>query len=328
MKFAHLHTHSHYSLLDGLAKINDLVSRVKELGMNSVALTDHGNLYGAIEFYKEATKAGIKPILGVEIYVAPKSRFEKEGGKNGDKYFHLTLLAENNIGWLNLIQLVTKANLEGFYYKPRVDKELLKEFHKGIIALSGCLGGEIYQLVLNEKFEDAEMIARQYQEIFGKENFFLEIGSHQNIPEAKKAIEGILKLHEKTNIPLVATQDIHYLKPEDSEYHDILLAVQTGNKVGDADRLTLKEDDFSMRSPEQMAEIFKDLPEAIENAVKISEQCEVKLELGKTLLPKFSLPNGENSNSYLRKLAEEKIRGRYSNLTGEINERLEYELGV
>ena len=263
MKFAHLHTHSHYSLLDGLAKINDLVSRVKELGMNSVALTDHGNLYGAIEFYKEATKAGIKPILGVEIYVAPKSRFEKEGGKNGDKYFHLTLLAENNIGWLNLIQLVTKANLEGFYYKPRVDKELLKEFNKGIIALSGCLGGEISQLVLNEKFEDAEMIARQYQEIFGKENFFLEIGSHQNIPEAKKAIEGILKLHEKTNIPLVATQDIHYLKPEDAEYHDILLAVQTGNKLSDDDRLTLRADDFSMRSPKIMAEIFKDFSETI-----------------------------------------------------------------
>ena len=328
MKFAHLHTHSHYSLLDGLAKINDLVSRVKELGMNSVALTDHGNLYGAIEFYKEATKAGIKPILGVEIYVAPKSRFEKEGGKNGDKYFHLTLLAENNIGWLNLIQLVTKANLEGFYYKPRVDKELLKEFHKGIIALSGCLGGEISQLVLNEKFEDAEMIARQYQEIFGKENFFLEIGSHQNIPEAKKAIEGILKLHEKTNIPLVATQDIHYLKPEDAEYHDILLAVQTGNKLSDDDRLTLRADDFSMRSPEIMAELFKDFPEAIENSSKIAERCNIKLTLGQILLPSFPLEEGITANQFLEKLLEERLSEKFPNADNKVLERLQYELGV
>ena len=313
-QFSHLHTHSHYSLLDGLAKIDDLVSRAKELGMESLALTDHGNLYGAIEFYKKAKAAGIKPILGLEAYIAPGNCRDKNS-QLSDKYYHLILLCKNNIGWKNLIKLVTAAHLEGFYYKPRMDKNLLRQHSDGLIALSGCLSGEIARLLLKQKFEEARTTALEYQEIFGKGNFFLEIGHHPAIKETEKIKENLIRLSKETGIPLAATQDIHYLKPEDSEYHDILLAVQTGNKVGDADRLTLKEDDFSMRSPEQMAEIFKDLPEAIENAVKISEQCEVKLELGKTLLPKFSLPNGENSNSYLRKLVEEKIRGRYGNLT-------------
>ncbi len=328
MKFVHLHTHSHYSLLDGLAKIDDLINRAKELGMKALALTDHGNLYGAIEFYKKALKADIKPILGVEAYVAPRSRFEKQP-KIDDNYFHLTLLAENEAGWKNLIQLITKAHLEGFYYKPRVDKELLKQHRDGLIALSGCLGGEIPQLILNNKIPEAEKVIKDYQEIFGPDNFFLEIGHHPNIPEVAKANKFLIELSRKTGAPLVATQDIHYVKSEDAEYHDILLAVQTGNKLSDDDRLTLRADDFSMRSPEQMIDFFRDTPEAVANTVKIAERCNVNLTLNKILLPEFSLPEGEtDSNVYLRRLVMEKLSGRFPEADAKVIERLEYELGV
>ncbi len=328
MKFVHLHTHSHYSLLDGLAKIDDIIDRAKELGMKAVALTDHGNLYGAIEFYKKAVKAEIKPILGVETYVAPRSRFEKEN-KIDDQYSHLILLCENNTGWKNLIQLVTKSYLEGFYYKPRVDKEILKEHHEGLIALSACVAGEISQLILNRNLEEAEKAVREYQEIFGKENFFLEIGYHPNFADAEKANIGLKKLSEITGAPLVATQDIHYMKPEDAEYHDILLAVQTGNKTSDDDRLTLKADDFSMRSQEDMMEIFKDTPEAIENTVKIAERCDISITLNKILLPTFQLPENENSSiEYLKKLANERLPERFEIADAKITERLDYELGV
>jgi len=328
MKFVHLHTHSHYSLLDGLAKIDDLIDRAKELGMKAIALTDHGNLYGAIEFYKKAIKQEIKPILGVETYVACRSRFEKQT-KVDDKYFHLILLCENNLGWQNLIQLVTKSYLEGFYYRPRVDKELLKQYHEGLIALSACPAGEIPQLLSNDKFEEAEKVAKEYQEIFGQENFFLEIGHHPNIPEINKINDGLKKLSEKTGIPLVATQDIHYLKSEDADYHDILLAVQTGNKISDDDRLTLKADDFSMRSQEEMMEFFKDLPEAIENTVKIAERCNVNLALNQILLPTFSLPEAETSAIvYLRKLVMERLPNRFEVADAKTMERLDYELEV
>ncbi|MBI5306315.1 DNA polymerase III subunit alpha [Candidatus Wolfebacteria bacterium] len=329
MKFIHLHTHSHYSLLDGLTKISDLVSRAKELGMDALALTDHGVLYGAIEFYKEANKQGIKPILGIEIYIAPKSRFDKTAGKGDDKYFHLTLLAENNEGWKNLIQLATKASLEGFYYKPRVDKDLLREYHKGLIAMSGCPKGEIPQFIINNNFEAAEKAALEYEEIFGKGNFFLEIGHHPNIAEVVKAENGIVKIHQKTGIPLVATQDIHYLRPEDAQYQDILLAVQTGNKLSDDDRLTLKADDFSMFSAEQAEELFKDFPEAIVNTVKIAERCNVKLALGQTLLPSFPLEGiAKSANEYLEKILNEKLFERYPGADAKVKERLAYELGV
>ncbi|MEE8131830.1 MAG: DNA polymerase III subunit alpha, partial [Candidatus Paceibacterota bacterium] len=338
MKFVHLHTHSHYSLLDGLAKIDDLIAYAKELGMKALALTDHGNLYGTIEFYKKALKAEIKPILGVETYVAFRTRFNKEP-KIDDKYSHLTLLAKNQTGWQNLIQLITKANLEGFYYKPRVDKDLLRKHSNGIIALSGCPSGEIPKLLANNKFEQAEKTAKEYQEIFGSENFFLEIYHHPNIPDISKINDGLIEISKKTNIPLVATQDIHYLKPEDAEYQDILLAVQTGNKLDDNDRLTLKADDFSMRSAEQMIEFFKDLPEAIENTVKIAERCDLTLPLHQILLPNFALPEDKNANQYLKELISERLPQRfpkYADLRGldadsrgnEIKERLEYELGV
>ena len=330
MRFVHLHTHSHYSLLDGLAKIDDLIGRAKELGMKSLALTDHGNLYGAVEFYKKALKAEIKPILGVEAYIAKGSRHEKQPLKKGEKnYFHLILLCENDFGWKNLLQLATKANLEGFYYKPRMDKELLRQHHEGLIALSACPAGEIPQLILNNNPEEAEKTVREYQDIFGKENFFLEIGYHPNIPEVAKISEGLKNLSQKTGAPLVATQDIHYLKSEDAEYQDILLAIQTGNTIENEDRLSIKIDDFSMRSQEEMIEFFKDFPEAIENTVKIAERCNINLPLYQILLPEFPLPENKNSAvEYLKELVMGKITGRFPTADAKIMERLDYELRV
>jgi DNA polymerase-3 subunit alpha len=330
MKFVHLHTHSHYSLLDGLAKIDDLIGRAKELGMKALALTDHGNLYGAVEFYKKALKEDIKPILGVEAYIAKGSRFEKQYQKNnGKNYFHLILLCENNKGWQNLVQLITKAHLEGFYYRPRIDKEILRQHSEGLIALSACPAGEIPQIILNNQFEEAEKTVKEYQEIFGKDNFFLELGYHPNIEDVAKVNEGLKKLSQKTGAPLVATQDIHYLKSEDADYHDVLLAVQTGNKIDDDDRLTLKADDFSMRPPEMMIEFFKDLPEAIENTTKIAERCNVNLTLNQILLPKFPLPENEISAvDYLKKLISERLPNRYDDSDSKVLERLNYELEV
>lgn len=332
MKFVHLHTHSHYSLLDGLSKIDDLIARTKELGMDALAITDHGSLYGAIEFYKKARAAEIKPILGVEAYVAPGSRFEKQSVSGRDRYFHLVLLAENNVGWKNLIQLVTKAHLEGFYYKPRVDKELLTKYHEGLIALSGCVSGTVARKILSGDTEGAEATAREYREIFGDGNYFLEIGHHPNIEEVVRANRGIVELSKKLGIPLVATQDSHYLRKEDAHYHDILLAVQTGNKLSDDDRLTLKGDDFSLRPPQEMAEAFSDFPEAIENTAAIAERCNVELKLGSVRLPKFRLPEGaESSMQYMRALVSEKLKNRYgehAEKNKEVMERLEYELGV
>ena len=330
MRFVHLHTHSHYSLLDGLAKIDDLIGHAKELGMKTLALTDHGNLYGAVEFYKKALKAEIKPILGVEAYIAKGSRHEKQPLKKGEKnYFHLILLCENDFGWKNLLQLATKANLEGFYYKPRMDKELLRQHHEGLIALSACPAGEIPQLILNNNLEEAEKTVREYQDIFGKENFFLEIGYHPNIPEVAKISEGLKNLSQKTGAPLVATQDIHYLKSEDAEYQDILLAIQTGNTIENEDRLSIKIDDFSMRSQEEMIEFFKDFPEAIENTVKIAERCNVNLPLYQILLPEFPLPENKNSAvEYLKELVMGKITGRFPTADAKIMERLDYELRV
>jgi DNA polymerase-3 subunit alpha len=329
-KFTHLHTHSHYSLLDGLTKIPGLVARTKELGMDSIALTDHGVLYGAIEFYKLAKKNGIKPILGVEAYVAPRDRFSKE---NGERYYHLILLAENQAGWKNLITLVSKANLEGFYYKPRVDKDLLREHHEGIIALSACLGGEIGRALTAGQFEEAKKIALEHRDIFGKGNYFLEIQKHPNIPESEKIEPLLVKLSQETGIPLVATQDSHYGHSEDAEYHDVLLAVQTGNKLSDDNRMSMRSDDFSILSTEAMVKKFADIPgglEAIERTQEIADRCDVEIELGKTLLPDFPKPPGTTANDYLRELIEERIPQKFSleAQTKEMRDRLEYELSV
>lgn len=327
MKFVHLHTHSHYSLLDGLAKVDELVNRCKELRMDSLALTDHGHLYGAIEFYKTAKKAGVKPILGVETYIAPFGRLNKRAKIDNQRY-HLILLAENETGWKNLIQLINKAHLEGFYYKPRIDKEILREHSEGLIGLSACISGEVSRLLLSDKFEEAVKSALEYADIFGKNNFFLEIGAHPNIPGSDKARELMKKVSEQTGLPLVATQDIHYLNKEDNVYHDILLAVQTGNQVGDGERLSMKEDNFSMRSPEEMAELFKDYPEAIENTIKIAERCSVEIELGKIQLPQFKVPERETAMSYLRKLIDERITNRYPSADEKTKERIEFELAT
>ncbi|MBI1960672.1 MAG: DNA polymerase III subunit alpha [Candidatus Liptonbacteria bacterium] len=325
-KFVHLHTHSHYSLLDGLGKIPALIQRAKELNMDALAITDHGNLYGAVEFYKEAKKAGIKPIFGVEGYMAPGSRLEKDG--RSEKYFHLILLAKNEQGWKNLLKLSTRAALEGYYYKPRMDKELLRELHDGLIALSGCITGEVARLLLANKYDDAKRVALEYEELFGKSNYYIEIGHHPGIPEVERVNPLLKKLARETGIPLAATQDIHYVRREDAEYHDILLAVQTGNKLTDPDRLTLKDDDFAMSSPEDMAAWFADCPDAVENTVRIAEMCAVDLPLGKLHLPRFAVPDGMTADDYMDRLIAERLPGRYPDGGEAVDQRVAYETGV
>lgn len=325
-KFTHLHVHSHYSLLDGLAKIDELVLYAKELGYDALALTDHGAMYGIPEFYKTATANGIKPILGVEVYVALENRFQKRA-KIDSKSYHLTLLAKNYQGYKNLMKLITRAHLEGFYYKPRVDKELLEEYKESVIALSGCLAGEIPRKILANRLDEAEEKIKEYQKIFG-EDFYLEINYHPKIEESRIVKEQLIKLSKKFNIPAVATYDTHYLKPEDAEAHDILLAVQTGNKIFEEDRLTLSADDFSLCSQQTIGELFYDFPEAIENTQLIVDKCDVQLEFGKTLLPYFEVPLGETPESYLKKICEENLTKRYKNVTSEILQRFNYELEI
>ena len=310
-----------------MSKIPDLIAKVKELGMTAVAVTDHGNLYGAVEFYKEATKAGIKPILGVEAYIAPGDHKDKNAGVGEDKYYHLILLVKNETGWKNLLQLVTESWLHGFYYRPRMDKAMLRERHEGLIATSACLGGELSQLILKNQLDAAEKLIYEYQEIFGKENFYIEIGRHPKIADIEKVNPHLIALSKKTGAPLVATQDSHYLNADDKDVHDILLAIQTGKKVSDPKKFTLT-DDFSVKSGEEMEKIFADLPEAIENTTKIADQCTFKLELGKILLPKFDTPDGSESKVYLRKLIAERTQERYSNPDEITKQRIEYELGI
>lgn len=328
MKFTHLHVHSHYSLLDGLPKIDEILDYVKELGMDSVALTDHGAIYGAVEFYKKAKEKGIKPIIGAEMYMAFE-RMNQERPNIDDKRYHLVLLVKNEKGYKNLVQLITKANLEGFYYKPRIDEELLAKHSEGLICLSACLAGKIPKMILAKKIDEAEKTAIKYQEIFGKDNFYLEIQHHPNSRDQKIVNKELISIAKKYNIPLVATNDVHYLKPEDAEVQDILMLINTGANPNDPERLTLKEDDFSMRKPEQMIKDFKDFPEAIENTQKIVEDCNFKFDLGKTKLPKFEVPGGKSPDEYLEELCYQGIKKRYGEKSSkEILDRLNYELGV
>lgn len=331
MKFTHLHVHSHYSLLDGLAKIDELIKRAADLQMEALALTDHGTLYGAIEFYQKAKKAGIKPIIGCEFYTA----YERMGDKRpniDDKRYHLTILAENEEGYRNLIKLVTKAHLDGFYYKPRVDRHLLREHAKGLICLSGCPNGEIPTAIRHRKPETAERLLREYQEIFGRENFYLEIMPPENFPEQRAVNDSLAELSKKSGAKLVATNDIHYTKPEDAEAQDILVSVQTGNRVDDDDRLTMKNANLSMRSQEELETVFGNYPEAIASTEEIASRVNFSLELGKNKLPFFPIPAGYDSDSYLRELCLRGLGKKFGNLADErkkqIQERLDFELNV
>jgi len=329
MKFTHLHVHSHYSLLDGLPKIDELLDYVKKLGMDSVALTDHGVLYGAVEFYKKAKERGIKPIIGAEVYQALGRMTDKRPGVD-DKRYHLVLLVKNEQGYKNLVKLITKAQLEGFYYKPRIDEELLAQYADGLIGLSACVQGKIPQLISAKKrIDEAEKTAIRYQEIFGKDNFYLELQHHQNLKEQKIVNKGLIEISKKLKIPLVATNDVHYLKTEDADAQDILMLINTGSDPNDPERLTMKSDDFSMKSPEKMIEDFKDVPEAIENTQRIVELCNFELELGKTKLPKYDVPLGKTPEEYLKELCYEGLKRKFGeNPKNEIIERLEYELSV
>lgn len=327
MKFTHLHTHSHYSLLDGLAKIDALVKRAKELGYEALALTDHGNLYGAVEFYKKATAAGLKPIIGLEAYVAPRTIADKVP-RVDSKSFHLTLLAKNLDGYKNLVQLTSKAWLEGFYYKPRVDKQLLRQHSQGLIALSGCLSGEINRLILADKFDEAESKVYDYLDIFGRDNFYLEIGLHRSIPESVRSYRALIELSRKTGVPLVATHDIHYINAEDRDLHDVFVAIQTGKNLEAEDRLTMKGDLFHLASPAEMTEVFKELPAALAMTEAVVEQCNVEIELGKVKPPVAPIPEGESHDGYLRKLVDLGLGQRQLERTVEVKDRIEHELKV
>ncbi len=327
-KFTHLHTHSHYSLLDGLPKIPELVDYVKELGMDSVALTDHGVMYGAVEFFKEAKAKGIKPIIGCEVYMATEGRLDKRANIDAKSY-HMILLAKNQQGYENLVKLITKAHLEGYYYKPRIDEEILEKYAEGLIGTSACLNGKIPKLLLANKLDEAEALALRYSKLFGPDCFYLELQYHQNIPEQQVLNKKIIALAKKTVLPMVATNDIHYLKSTDADAQDILMLINTGSDANDPERLTLKGDDFSMLSPEKMADIFKDTPEAIANSQKIADMCSFEFELGKTQLPTFEVPDGKTAEAYLTELCEAGLEKKYGkNVTPEIRTRMNYELSV
>src|SRR5680860_452149 len=332
MSFVHLHNHTHYSLLDGLTKIDEMVNFAKEQGSPAIAITDHGNMYGVIEFYQKAKKAGIKPIIGVEAYLASATRFNKNT-REDRRSFHLLLLAKNNQGYKNLIKLTSKAYIEGFYYKPRIDWDLLKEYHEGLIASSACLAGEIPRLIIAGKLKDAEKRIKEYDELFGRGNFYLEIMDHPELPELEKINKALIEFSKKLGVPLIATNDVHYLKKEDDEAQDILLCLQNKKKITDTDRMKMiGKGDYSLRSNSEMISAFSHIPEAIENTVKIAEKCNVEIELGKIQLPFFEVPKGYDGNSYLRLWCEKGIEQRFPKATNielkNIKERLDYELSV
>ena len=327
MAFTHLHVHTEYSLLDGSSKIEELVARAKELGMDSLAITDHGVMYGVVAFYKAAKAAGIKPILGSEVYVAPGSRFDREPGGGQDRYYHLVLLAENDKGYHNLMKIVSKGFVDGFYYKPRVDYEVLEQYHEGVIALSACLAGEVPRYLERGFYDQAREAALKYEKIFGKGNFFLELQDH-GIPAQKTVNQGLLRLSRELGIDLVATNDIHYTYDTDVEAHDILLCIQTGKKVADENRMRYEGGQYYCKSEEEMRRLFPYAQEAIDNTQKIADRCNVEIEFGVTKLPRYEVPEGYDSWSYLNHLCDEGMKKRYPEDDGTLGKRLDYELGV
>ena len=327
MAFTHLHVHTEYSLLDGSSKIGELAARAKELGMDSMAITDHGVMYGVIDFYRAARAAGIKPIIGCEVYVSPGSRFDRETVHGEDRYYHLVLLAENNTGYQNLMKIVSKGFVDGFYYKPRIDEEVMREYHEGIIALSACLAGEVPRYLEKGLYEEAKEAAKRHLEIFGAGNYFLELQDH-GIPLQRQVNQGIMRLSKELNIPLVATNDCHYINAEDWEAHDILLCIQTGKKVSDENRMRYEGGQYYVKSEEEMRQLFPYAPEAIENTHKIAERCNVEIEFGVTKLPRFDVPDGYDSWGYLNHLCDEGFALRYPDDDGTLRARLDYELGT
>ncbi len=329
MAFAHLHVHTEYSLLDGSNKIKECIARVKELGQTACAITDHGVMYGCIDFYKEALAQGIKPIPGCEVYVSPGSRFDKEAGASDDRYYHLVLLAENDTGYSNLMRIVSAGFTEGFYYKPRVDREILKAYHEGIIALSACLAGEVPRHIEINDYEGAKAAALDHLEIFGEGNYFLEMQDH-GIPEQKHVNSLLLRIHEETGIPLVCTNDVHYTRAEDAEPHDILLCIQTQRKVQDTDRMRYEGGQYYLKSEEEMRTLFGYVPEALENTARIADRCNVTITFGERKIPAYDVPDGSTSWEYLGRLCEEGMRRNYGDdyaeKRPELTERLNYEL--
>ncbi len=325
MNFTHLHVHTEYSLLDGASKIKELIHHTKELGMDSIAITDHGVMYGVIDFYKAAKAEGIKPIIGCEVYVAPGSRFDRELGKGENRYYHLVLLAENDKGYRNLTKIVSRGFTEGYYYKPRVDRETLEEFHEGIIALSACLAGEVATKLRQGFYEEAKQAALEHQEIFGKDNYFLELQDH-GIEEQRTVNQGLMRMSKETGIGLVATNDIHYVKENDAEAHDILLCIQTAKKVSDSDRMRYDGGQYYLKSPEEMEKLFPYAKQALENTNEIAKRCNVEIVFGEQKVPKYDVPEGFTAYTYLQALCEEGLNRRYAQINKELEERLNYEL--
>ena len=325
MSFTHLHVHTEYSLLDGSCKIKELIARAAELGMKNIAITDHGNMYGVIEFYRAARAAGINPVIGCEVYVAPGSRFDREVTKGEGRYNHLVLLAENNVGYSNLIKIVSKGFTEGFYYKPRVDYEVLEKYHEGVIALSACLAGAVATALRYGQYETAKKEAERLYDIFGKDHFYLELQDH-GIADQATVNQGLLRMSEELKIPLVATNDVHYITAEDAEPHDILLCIQTQKKVQDEDRMRYEGGQYYLKSEDEMKALFPYAQEALENTSKIAERCHVEIEFGKYKLPKYDVPEGFTADSYLQKLCQDGMKKRYEEITTQLQERLDYEL--
>ena len=327
MSFVHLHTHTEYSLLDGSNKIKDYVSRVKELGMDSAAITDHGVMYGVVDFYEECRKQGIHPVLGCEVYVAPGSRLDREAVSGEDRYYHLILLAENNTGYQNLVKIVSKGFTEGFYYRPRVDKEVLRQYHEGLICTSACLAGELARLLVRGFYEEAKEAALEYQEIFGEGNYYLELQGH-GLADQRKVNQMLLRLSAETGIPLVATNDCHYTRAEDAEAHDVLLCLQTGKKLSDENRLRYEGGQYYVKSPEEMEALFPYAQQALENTGKIAKRCDVTIAFGQYKLPRFAVPDGKTSWEYLQELCWQGLSERYDPVTDEAKERMESELNI